>query len=177
MRTLLGIATGITLLASLLLGEASAEHEADHRYTIRGYVLDENEAALSGLGVVVRIDDRPIGRARTDGQGYYSVRLHLHDEDIGRTLSVLAGKGSATIEVTATPGDQATNRLHYLNFVGANTVEGKLPGWRFPAWVYVATATLIALLAAAYVARRIRRHNRRRGARDTTSDHRRRPTK
>ncbi len=177
MKQIPRIVTGITLIISLFLGHASAEHEADHRYTIRGYVLEEGEAPVPDVNVVVRLGNRPGGSSRTDGRGYYTVRLHLHDSDIGKSLMVRAGNRTATIRMTATRSDRSTNRVHYMNFVGQNAVEGKLGGWRFPAWVYVAAALLASLLATALLAHRIKRFVRRRRARSASTDQRRKPKK
>lgn len=176
MKGMLHIAISVALVTSLFAAQARAEHEADHRYTIRGYVLDESEVPIPDVGIVVRVEDRPMGRSRTDGQGYYSVRLHLHDRDIGRKITVLAGDRSAAVAMKATRGDRSTNRLHYVNFIGADTIEGKLPGWRFPSWVYITAAVLTALVTAAVLGQRIKNHRRRRRMQDAAA-HRQRASK
>jgi hypothetical protein len=160
MRTI-SFLTAAALAASLLPGHATAEHEADHRYVVRGFVLDAEENGIADVPVTVLREERAVARARTDGQGYYSAHAHLHDEDIGRDLLVRAGERSATITMAATRGDQSTEREHHLNFVGERVVEGELGGLHFPAWVYTATTLATVLVVAGFLAHRVSRARRR----------------
>ncbi len=177
MKHILRIVTGIILVTSLFLSNASAEHEADHRYAIRGYVLEEDEKPVSDIAVAVRLGGRSVASTRTDSQGYYTLRLHLHDSDIGKSLVVRADDRTATIRMEATRGNRSTGREHYLNFVGNSTIEGAMGGWRFPAWVYVAAVLLVSLPATALLVHRIKRFVRRRRARSASSDQKRKPKK
>jgi hypothetical protein len=170
MKQILRTVVGIILVTLLFLSNASAEHEANHRYTIRGYILEEDETPVPDIVVAIHLDSRPIGSTRTDGQGYYTLRSHLHDGDIGRALVVRAGDRTATIKMKGTRGNRSASRIHYLNFVGENTVEGALGGWRFPAWVYIAVVLLAALLATALLAHRVGRFAKRRKRRSAPSD-------
>lgn len=145
---------------------AAAEHEADHRYDVRGYVLDSQENPRSGVPVTILMGDRTVGSGRTDSKGYYSVRLHLHDSDIGRSLVVRAGNAQADIRMQAERGDQATPRLHHLNFVGREFVEEKLSASRIPIWAYIAAAPVVlwgVVYATGATRRRIRRAKSARG--------------
>jgi hypothetical protein len=177
MKQILRTVVGITLGTLLCLSNASAEHEANHRYTIRGYVLDEDETPVPDVVVAVRLGGRPIGSTRTDSQGYYTLRSHLHDSDIGGALVVRAGDRTATIKMKGTRGNRSASRIHYLNFVGENTVESALGGWRFPAWVYIAVVLLAALLATALLAHRVGRFAKRRKTQSEPSDQKRKPRK
>ena len=120
----------------LLTGEARAEHEADHRYQVRGYVLDENEDAIRGREVIVSADGSVLARGKTDAAGYYSLSLHLHNEDRGRRLQLRAGPHTAEIRVTLDPEDRQTTRIHEASLVGGKLVEKKLTRWRTPPWLY-----------------------------------------
>jgi hypothetical protein len=153
--------TAVALAATLLVGDAAAEHEADHRYVVRGFVLDAEENALADVPVTVYREERAVARARTDRQGYYSAHAHLHDEDIGRALRVRAGERSATISMNATRGDQSTEREHHVNFVGDRVVEGELGGLRFPSWVYTSATIATLLVVAAFLAQRVSRARKR----------------
>ena len=70
-----------------LAAPAATEHEADHRYNVRGYVLDAGERPLDET-ITVRMGGEVIGAGRTDGDGFFSIPLHLHESDIGKTLAV-----------------------------------------------------------------------------------------
>ncbi len=150
----------IAVLLLLFASTAAAEHEVDHRYDVRGFVLDEQKKPRAGVPVTILMGDQLIGSGRTDGEGYYSVRLHLHDSDIGRSLVVRAAESQATIRMQAKHGDQATARQHDVNFVGREFVEEKLSMSSIPAWAYIAAVPLL-LWAAVYVSGATRRKIRR----------------
>ncbi len=150
----------IALLLLLFATTVAAEHEADHRYDVRGYVLDAKKNPRSGVPVTILMDDKTIGSGRTDSKGYYSVRLHLHDSDIGRSLIVRAGNAQADIRMQAKHGDQATARLHHVNFVGSEIAEEKLSAGSVPTWAYVAAAPVV-LWGVVYVTGATRRRIRR----------------
>ena len=150
----------IAVLLLLFAGTAAAEHEADHRYDVRGFVLDQQKKPRAGVPVTILMGDQVIGSGRTDSEGYYSVRLHLHDSDIGKSLVVRAGDSQATIRMQAEHGDQATARQHHVNFVSREFVEEKLNMSSIPAWAYIAAVPLV-LWAAVYVTGATRRKIRR----------------
>lgn len=139
---------------------AAAEHEADHRYDVRGHVLDAKKKPLSGVPVTILMGEQTIGSGRTDSKGYYSVRLHLHDSDIGRILIVRAGDAQAEIRMRAKRGDQATARVHHVNFVGGDFEEKELAAGSIPTWAYIAAAPLV-LWGVIYVSGAARRKVRR----------------
>ncbi len=146
---------------------ASAEHEIDHRYNVTGFVLDESGRPLGNSGVSIRMGDSAIGYQETNAQGYYNIRLHLHDTDLGRKLTVKTQTGEATIAVTFTLGDHATRRIHYANLIGGKLTEGPLSRWRYAAWVYIAPVAAVLLLSAGFVVeRRLRRARKRRLAQE-----------
>ena len=151
--------TGLPLVAVALIlfaATVAAEHEADHRYDVRGYVLSADKRPLDGVPVTIRIGDQFIGSGRTDGEGYYAIRLHLHDSDIGRTLAVRAGKHQALIRMQAEYENRTTARTHHVNFVGGEVIENNLSGTSIPTWIYVAAAPLV-LWAAVHLTGVIRR--------------------
>ncbi len=139
--------TPLLVLISLCLaapGAARAEHEADHRYQVRGFVLDADRKALAGREVVISSGGAVLASARTDSSGYYSLHLHLHNEDRGRLLQLRTGPSRGEIRVTFDPQDRSTARNHDANFVGNELVEGSLGRWRTPPWLY-ALAAFVAL--------------------------------
>jgi len=120
----------------LLITNASAEHEVDHRYNIRGYVLDENQQAVSNLTVQALDGTSLLGTSKTDSEGYYSLHLHLHNEDNHRILRLRAGSHESDLRVTFDPGDLSTLRVHEANFVAGEYIEGGLGRFRLPPWAY-----------------------------------------
>ena len=143
-----------------LSGLALATHELDHRYNVRGYVLDENQAPLSNTDVSILRKDQVLGFTETDADGFYSIRLHLHDPDRGKKLQIKSAAGTADILVTLTPGDKTTKRVHYANFSGGQFIEKKLPGRGFPVCGYGIIIVVIGT-AAVMIERRIKRRKKR----------------
>ncbi len=154
--------TGVLSLAAALLvfaAAAVAEHEADHRYDVQGYVLGADKRPLDGVSVAIHKDDRLIGSSRTDSEGFYAIRLHLHDSDIGDAIAVRAGKHQALVRMQAEHGNQMNARVHRVNFVGSEVSEKNLSGNSVPAWVYLVAAPFV-LWAAVYFTGLIRRRVR-----------------
>ena len=133
----------LTAFCLLVAGPAIAEHEADHRYHVRGFVLDENDKAIAGEAVVISSAGTLLASGETDWTGYYSLHLHLHNEDLGRRLQVSAGGARGEIEVSFDPRDRTTARVHEVNFVGGRLVEGSLGRWRIPPWAYVLAGFIV----------------------------------
>lgn len=138
--------TATLLLAALLSTTASAEHEADHRYIVEGYVLDARENPRADVKVAVTADEGLLGEAVTDRRGFYRIRLHLHNSDLGKQLSVKIGDRETGIEVSFDPGDTETDRVHDLNFIGADTTEVDLGSRGFPTWAYMVIGIMILFL-------------------------------
>ncbi len=148
----------------LLTHNVFAEHEIDHRYQVHGYVLDAKEKPIAGRAVVVSDQGAVIARGKTDASGYYSLHLHLHNEDNRRVLQLRAGSAQADIRVSFDPHDLSTARVHDASFVAGKLVEADLGRWRISAWVYVlaglgAIGTLLVVLE-----KRRKRKLRRQGA-------------
>lgn len=163
-RRVASFAVVVVLLGPLL---AHAEHEANHRYNVRGYVLDNARMPVADAPVSLRMDGKVVGSDRTDSDGYYSIRAHLHDSDIGKKLTVRAGDHHAEIRMQGTPRDLSTDRVHHVNFMGGEMVETELHrGW-LPRWAYAAAALVLAsagIVAVRSWRRRSRRLRRRQEA-------------
>ena len=128
--------------ACLVITNAWAEHEVDHRYNIRGYVLDENQRGIGNQDVRVFNGSSLLEATRTDSTGYYSLHLHLHNADNRRLLKLRAGPNEAELRVTFDAADLKTLRIHEANFIGGEYVEGKLGRLRIPPWIYPAGGLL-----------------------------------
>ncbi len=120
----------------LMITNVWAEHEVDHRYNIRGYVLDENQQGISAQDVRVFDGSSLLKETRTDSAGYYSLHLHLHNADNRRTLKLRAGPHEAELRVSFDAKDLNTIRIHEANFIGGEYIEGKLDRFRIPPWIY-----------------------------------------
>ena len=120
----------------LMITNVWAEHEVDHRYNIRGYVLDGNQRGISNQDVRVFDGSSLLEETRTDSAGYYSLHLHLHNADNRRILKLRAGANEAELRVTFDAADLGTLRIHEANFVGGEYIEGNLGRFRIPPWIY-----------------------------------------
>ena len=105
------------MLATVTMG-VHAEHEANHRYVVRGYVLDVSEVPLANVPVSIRVNAKPVGSVKTNTNGYYSLQTHLHDEDLGKLIEVRAGAHSGVVRMRGKQGDLSTARIHYVSFIG-----------------------------------------------------------
>jgi hypothetical protein len=116
-----------------------ATHEADHRFTVEGFVCDKNGKPSAQIEVLVKDTRVTIGQTvRTDGDGYYKVTLHLHNDNLGDPLLVEAGAERKQYKVSFDPSDLETERRLQVNF-GEGCEQALGPPW----WlVYGATAGL-----------------------------------
>lgn len=146
-------ALSLVLVFLLSSWPAAATHEADHRYAVQGYVLDEQRNPRPGVSVFLSMENRSLGQSITDSRGYFSIEAHLHDADIGKPLALRAGNRHGEIRMQATRGDTSTRRVHHVNFIGDNLVEQKLGAGRLPWWLYAAGGAVILPVIVAQVLR------------------------
>lgn len=138
-----------------MVANAWAEHEVDHRYNVRGYILDANQKAVSDLNVQIFSDSELLGSITTDSSGFYSLHLHLHNADRGKTLLLRAGPNDAELRVNFDSSDKTTVRVHHANFVNGIFSEEPLSRFRIPAWAYpVGGLLLLGVIAIALETRR-----------------------
>lgn len=120
----------------MLSTSAWAEHEANHRYNVRGYVLDANQNGIRNLNVRIFSGSQLLGSITTDSDGYYSLQLHLHNSDRGQTLLLQAGQYEARLRIKFDASDQTAVRVHEANFIDGTFTESPLDRFRMPGWVY-----------------------------------------
>ena len=129
------------------LKEVTALHEADHRFTIYGYVYDDQGKPLSNSTVVVRDTSRTVlETAKTSANGAYRVKLHLHDGALGRKLLVIANEKEKEILVDFDSYDVSTERETELNF-GAFQKTEKSSNKK----IIIGAVSFAVLLIGAYV--------------------------
>lgn len=141
----------------LLFGNAWAEHEIDHRYNIRGYILDKDNQGISNQDVRVFDGNNMLAESRTDSAGYYSLHLHLHNSDIGRKLRLRSGSNEAEVRASFDAADLSTLRVHEANFVGGEFVEGGLNRFRMPSWIY----PLVGIVLLVFIAIKLEKRRKR----------------
>jgi len=142
------------IAGSIFLNIARADHEADHRYNIRGYVLDANQKSIGNLIVEALAEGELLGTAKTGADGYYSLHLHLHNSDYHRILKLRAGSHEAELRVTFDPQDGTSARIHDANFVGGKFIEGSLGRYRIPSWSYAVGGLLLFIMVLIFLERR-----------------------
>ena len=114
----------IVLLVVLTAWEARAEHEANHRYLILGYVKDARGQPLHGVAVrVTRVKTGLSYEETSDQKGFYTIIVHLHDEDLGDQLQVSAQTVSVIHTAQFNQQDARTERGTRLDFVGTRIEE------------------------------------------------------
>jgi len=131
-----------------------AEHEADHRYTIQGYILDDKKQGVANASVKAMLNGKLIAQKTTDSRGFYKAQLHLHDPDFGKELEIITKKGKGTVVIEFTLGDKKTERFHDINFVNGELTEGKLVVSGFPQWVYFAGGGVLLLIGIIVMGRK-----------------------
>jgi hypothetical protein len=148
-----------TIIFSLIAGclffnNVWADHEADHRYNIRGYVLNSNQKGIDNLTVQAFAEGELLSTGRTDADGYYSLHLHLHNSDYHRILKLRAGSHEADLRVTFDVEDDTSTRIHEANFVGGKFIEGDLGRFRVPPWSYAVGGLLLFIVTLVFLERR-----------------------
>jgi hypothetical protein len=138
----------------LLFTQAWADHEPDHRYNIRGYVLNADQQGIDNIAVQAFKEGELLGNSKTDADGFYSLHLHLHDEDYHRVLKLRAGTHEAELRVTFDVGDDSSARIHEANFVDGKLVEGGLGRFRILTWSYALGGLVLFIVIAVFLEKR-----------------------
>ena len=142
------------IAGGLFFNNVWADHEPDHRYNIRGYVLNAKQEGIENLTVQVFAKGELLGTSKTDADGHYSMHLHLHNSDYHRIVKRLAGSHEAELRVTFDVEDDTSARIHEANFVDGKYIEGILGRFRIPSWSYVVGGLLLFMIILVYLERR-----------------------
>jgi hypothetical protein len=139
-------------LCALFLPWAGAMHEADHRFTVDGYVCGPDGKPVAEAEVLVKDTRVTVGATvYTDASGHYKTTLHLHNDNVGDPLLIEAGKDRQERKIEFDPKDTETERRLRVNF-GAGCAPVETMG--SPVWVYYGLG-LAAAAIAAVVGRRL----------------------
>ena len=142
------------IAGSLFFNNVWADHEADHRYNIRGYVLNAKQQGIDAITVQAFAQGELLGSSKTDAEGHYSIHLHLHNSDYHRILKLRAGSQQAELRVTFDVEDDTSARIHEANFVDGEFIEGSLGRFRIPPWSYAVGGLLLFMMTLIYLERR-----------------------
>jgi hypothetical protein len=143
---------------------AQAEHEVDHRFIVEGYVCAPDGRPLANQEVMVKDTRISLGKTTyTDSDGFYSITLHLHNENQGDPILVAAGDREQRLTAKFDAKDMKAERKMSVHFgsgcEGAHSGSGR--------WVYYSVGLGLAGVAVFAGARMIRKQRRpaRRGKR------------
>lgn len=106
------------LIATLSLPSVLfASHAADHRFTVEGFVCGKDGRPGANVEVLVKDTRITVGQTvTTDGDGYYKVTLHLHNDNVGDPLLVEAGGEQKNFKIQFDPNDLETERKLRVDF-------------------------------------------------------------
>jgi hypothetical protein len=111
----------------------SATHEADHRFTVEGFVCGADGAGSANVDVLVKDTRISYGQVvKTDGDGYYKATFHLHNDNLGDPLLIEAKGEQQQQKVSFDPKDLEAERKIQVNFgTGCIHDRGSAPPWVF----------------------------------------------
>jgi len=134
-----------------------AEHEADHRFTVEGFVCGNDGRPVAETEVIVKDTRASVGKAGyTDGRGYYKVTLHLHNDNLGDPILVMVRDQEQRVTARFDPKDAHTERKVAVNFGSGCEQAPEGPH----NWVYYSIGVGLAAVAAFAGAKWIRKHRR-----------------
>jgi len=103
----------------------SATHEADHRFTVEGFVCGTDGKMSTNIDVLVKDTKIPYGQiVKTDGDGYYKAAFHLHNDNLGDPLLIEANGEQQQQKVSFDPKDLEAERKIQVNF-GTGCVQDR----------------------------------------------------
>jgi hypothetical protein len=119
----------------------SATHEADHRFTVEGFVCEADGKSSPNIDVLVKDTKVSNGQiVKTDGDGYYKATFHLHNDNLGDPLLIEANGQQQQQKVSFDPKDLETERIIQVNF-GAGCTQDK---GSTPLWIYLGSGAAAA---------------------------------
>lgn len=147
-----------------IMPAAHAEHEVDHRFIVEGYVCGGDGQPVANQEVMVKDTRISLGKTTyTDSDGFYSVTLHLHNDNQGDPILVAAGDREQRLTAKFDAKDMKAERKMSVHF--GSGCEGTHSG--SGRWVYYSVGLGLAGVAVLAGARMIRKQRRpaRRGKR------------
>lgn len=141
----------VTAFSMTGLQVAHADHEPNHRYLVKGEVVDGEGNPWVNTRVSVTHGSQPPVVAQTNGSGAFEAQLHLHDGNLGDEVTVVleATKESQVHIVDFDPGDATTQRIGTLDIITEEpapelTALDAIPG-------YVWFVAVVLLIIGSYI--------------------------
>jgi hypothetical protein len=139
---------------------SSATHEADHRFTVEGFVCGTDGKAIASTDVLVKDTKISYGQVvKTDGDGYYKATFHLHNENLGDPLLVEARGEQQNHKVQFDPKDLESERKVQIHFGTGCVRDVNSP----PVWLWWGLGGTAVVVAGAVGMRRIVKARQRQG--------------
>jgi hypothetical protein len=118
-----------------------ATHEADHRFTVEGFVCGADGKSSANVDVLVKDTKISYGQiVKTDANGYYKAAFHLHNDNLGDPLLIEANGQQQQQKVSFDPKDLEAERVIQVNF-GTGCIQDR---HAVPMWVYLAAGGVAA---------------------------------
>jgi hypothetical protein len=135
----------IASMSCLLLFPAvlGATHEADHRFSVEGFVCGADGKGSPNVEVLVKDTRISYGQTvTTDGDGYYKATFHLHNDNLGDPLFIEARGEQQSQKVQFDPKDLEAERRVQVNFGSGCVHDPSAP----PVWALsVAGAAVVGV--------------------------------
>lgn len=160
-----GVIRGLVLIVGLLAGGSfptivRATHEADHRFTVEGFVCEPDGKGSPNVEVLIKDTRIAYGQTVTTGSdGYYKATFHLHNDNLGDPLLVEAKGEQQHHKVQFDPKDLETERRIQVNFGTGCIYDPSTP----PRW-FLSIAGVAAVGVGGFVGSRFVRAWRKRSA-------------
>lgn len=139
----------IAALFGVVPAVVMADHQADHRFTVEGFVCEGEGKGSANVDVMVKDTRVSYGQiVKTDGDGYYKATFHLHNDNLGDPLLIEAKGQQKEEKVQFDPKDLETERKIQVNF-GSGCVHdvSAPPGW-FYAGLGAGGVAIVGLIGA-----------------------------
>ncbi|MEO8338302.1 MAG: hypothetical protein ABI604_01130 [Nitrospirota bacterium] len=118
-----------------------ATHEADHRFTVEGFVCGAGGESSPNIDVLVKDTKISYGQiVKTDGDGYYKAAFHLHNDNLGDPLLIEANGQQQQQKVSFDPKDLEAERVIQVNF-GTGCIRDRNS---IPLGVYLGSGAVVA---------------------------------
>ncbi|MGQ0696254.1 MAG: carboxypeptidase-like regulatory domain-containing protein [Nitrospiraceae bacterium] len=117
-----------------------ATHEADHRFTVEGFVCGTDGKGSPNVEVLVKDTRLSYGQTvTTDADGFYKAKFHLHNNNLGDPLLVEARGEQQNHKVQFDPEDLESERKIQVNFGKGCIADPSTP----PEWVLAGVVVAI----------------------------------
>ena len=137
-----------------------ATHEADHRFTVEGFVCGSDAKGIANTDVLVKDTKISYGQiVKTDGDGYYKATFHLHNDNLGDPLLVEAKGEQQNHKVQFDPKDLESERKVQIHFGTGCVHDVNSP----PAWLWWGLGGTAAVVAGAVGVKSIVKARRKQG--------------